>query len=57
MTCVFFLTLLGSFFFAKKLLYILQSNLTRFICTYFNDVLKFFGTEKVKISGTAYSET
>ena len=30
-------------------------KLRRFIYTFFNDVLKFFGTRKVKISGTTYS--
>ena len=29
-------------------------KLTRFIFTYFKDILKFFGCKKVKISGTAY---
>ena len=32
-------------------------KLTRFVCTCFNDVSKFFGTKKVKISGTACSQT
>ena len=45
MKCVFSFSIVREFF-AKKLLHLFAVKLTMFVCTNFDDVLKFFETEK-----------